>query len=79
MVKLNEVFDDYRMVAEEFIDAGDDQVLVFAREGGRGKGSGAEVETHPTAHLYRIRAGKAVRMQSYWERADALEAVGLSD
>jgi ketosteroid isomerase-like protein len=79
MVKLNEVFDDYRMVAEEFIDAGDDQVLVFAPEGGRGKGSGAEVRTHPTAHLWTIRDGKAVRMQSYWERSDALEAVGLSD
>lgn len=55
------------------------QVLVFAREGGRGKGSGAEVQTNPTAHLYTMRNGKAVRMQSYWERADALEAVGLED
>jgi ketosteroid isomerase-like protein len=79
MIKLSEVFDDYRMVAEEFIDAGGDQVLVFAREGGRGKGSGVEVRTHPTAHLYTIRDGKAIRMQSYWERSDALDAVGLSD
>src|SRR5918995_1425222 len=38
--KLNEAFDDYRVVPEEFIDAGGDQVLVFSREGGRGKGSG---------------------------------------
>ena len=30
---------------EEFIDAGGDQVLVFSREGGRGRGSGAEVVT----------------------------------
>jgi ketosteroid isomerase-like protein len=76
MEKLSEVFEEYRMVPEEFIDAGTDQVLVFAREGGRGKGSGAEVQTHPTAHLWTIRDGKAVRMQSYWERSDALEAVG---
>ena len=40
------------MEAEEFIDLDDDRVLVFAREGGRGKGSGAEVMTNPTAHLY---------------------------
>jgi ketosteroid isomerase-like protein len=40
MAKLSEVFDDYRMVAEEFIDVGEDQVLVFAREGGRGNAVG---------------------------------------
>jgi ketosteroid isomerase-like protein len=79
MEKLTEAFDDYTMVAEEFIDVGPDKVLVFAREGGRGKGSQAAVQTNPTAHLWTIRDGKAVRMQSYWERPDALEAVGLRE
>ena len=79
MAKLGEVFDDYRVVAEEFIDVGPDKVLVFAREGGRGKGSQAAVQTNPTAHLWTIRDGKAVRMRSYWERPEALEAVGLSE
>jgi ketosteroid isomerase-like protein len=77
--KIAEVLDDYRMVPERFIDAGDDHVLVFSREGGRGKGSGAEVQTHLTAHLWTLRDGRAIRMQSYWERADALEAVGLPE
>ena len=76
---IAEVMDDYRMVPERFIDAGDDRVLVFSREGGRGKGSGAEVWTHLTAHIWTLKNGKAVRMQSIWERADALEAVGLSE
>ena len=79
IAKIAEVLDDYRMAPERFIDAGDDHVLVFSREGGRGKGSGAEVQTHLTAHLWTLKDGKAVRMQSYWERADALEAVGLSE
>jgi ketosteroid isomerase-like protein len=77
--KVLEAFEDYRMVPEEFIDAGPDQVLVFSREGARGRGSGAEVETHPTAHLWTIRGGKAVRMQSYWERSEALKAAGLTE
>jgi ketosteroid isomerase-like protein len=77
--KIAEALDDYRMVPERFIDAGDDRVLVFSREGGRGKGSGVEVQTHLTAHLWTLKDGKAVRMQSYWERSDALEAVGLSE
>ena len=79
LAKLGEIFDGYRMVAEEFIDVSADQVLVFSREGGRGKGSVAEVVTHSTAHLWTLRDGKAVRMQSYWERSDALEAVGLRE
>ena len=77
IAKVNEAFDDYQMNPEEFIDAGADRVLVFSREGGRGRGSGAEVQTHPTAHLWTLRDGKAIRMESYWERSDALEAAGL--
>jgi ketosteroid isomerase-like protein len=79
IAKPNEAFDDYRMAPEEFIDAGGDKVLVFSREGGRGKGSGAEVQTNPTAHLWTLHEGKAIRMQSYWERSEALAAVGLSE
>ena len=72
-------WNEYRLEAKEFIDAGDDKVLVFSREGGRGKGSGAEVQTHPTAHLWTLHDAKAIRMQSYWERSDALAAVGLAE
>jgi ketosteroid isomerase-like protein len=79
LAKIAEVLDDYRMAPERFIDAGDDRVLVLSREGGRGKGSGAEVETHLTAHLWTLKEGKAIRMQSIWDRAEALEAVGLSE
>lgn len=78
LAKVNEAFDDYRMVPEEFIDAGGNQVLVFSREGGRGKGSGVEVQTNPTAHLWTMRDGKAIRMESFWERSEGLEAAGLS-
>jgi ketosteroid isomerase-like protein len=74
---LSEAIDGYRMRPEEFIDAGGDMVLVFSREGGRGRGSGAEVESHPTAHLWTLRDGRAVRMRSYWDRGEAMRAAGL--
>jgi ketosteroid isomerase-like protein len=74
---LLEALEDYRVAPEEFIDAGEDRVLVFSREGGRGRGSGAEVISQPTAHLWTIHNGKAISLRSYWERADALEAVRL--
>ena len=77
--ELMEVFNDYRMVPEEFIDAGGEQVLVLAREGGRGKGSGIAVQTNPTGHLWTIRDGRPARLESYWERTNALRAVGLAE
>ena len=79
LAKLMEVFNDYRMVPEEFIDGGGERVLVLAREGGRGKGSGIAVQTNPTGHLWTIRDGRPVRMDSYWERANALRALGLEE
>lgn len=76
---LLEALEDYRVAPEEFIDAGEDRVLVFSREGGRGRGSGAEVISQPTAHLWTIRNGKAVSLRSYWERTEAVKAAGLSE
>ena len=75
--KVNEAFDDYRMVPEEFVDAGGDQVLVFSREGGRGWAAG-QVADQCHRPPRTLRDGKAVRMQSYSDRAEALEAAGLS-
>jgi ketosteroid isomerase-like protein len=63
--KIAEALDDYRMSPERFIDAGDNRVLVFSREGGRGRGSGVEVQTHLTAHLWTLKDGKAIRMQKF--------------
>jgi ketosteroid isomerase-like protein len=77
--KLTEVFSDYRMLPEEFIDLGGDRVLVLAREGGSGRGSGIAVQTNPTGHVWTIREGKPARLESYWERGAALQAVGLEE
>lgn len=55
----------------------DDQVVVFLRYRGRGRGSGAEVEA-AMAHVWTIRDGKAVRLRQFLDRAEALEAAGLS-
>jgi ketosteroid isomerase-like protein len=51
-----EAFDDYRIEAEEYIDAGN-AVVVPIRISGRGKASGASLETR-LAHLWALRDGK---------------------
>jgi ketosteroid isomerase-like protein len=59
----------------EVIDAGD-SVVVHIRQWGRGKGSGARVESRFWQALT-IRDGKVIRATHHPERADALEAVGF--
>jgi len=70
-------WEDYRQEVDEVIDLGD-EVLVVVREFGRGKGSGIEVE-RPTAGVWTLRDGKAVRIRFYAGKAEALEAAGLSE
>ena len=67
----------YRMVADDFIDAGD-EVVVFARISGRTARDGVLVEHSPTA-IWSIRDGKVVAIRLYLKREEALEAAGLSD
>ena len=67
-----------RMEPEDFIEAGEDHVVVLLRLHMRGKGSGVAVEAQ-TINVWTVRDGKAVRIAVYNDRAEALEAVGLSE
>jgi ketosteroid isomerase-like protein len=75
--EVTEAFDDYRVEAEEFTDAGD-AVVVSVRISGRGKGSGIKQEAR-LAHLWVIRDGKAIRGEVYRTIQEALEAAGLPE
>jgi ketosteroid isomerase-like protein len=75
---LTEVFEDYRPEVESFLDAGD-KVVTLAIEQGRGRGSGVEVESRRTAHVWTIRDGTAIRLDLYLDRKRALKAVGLEE
>ena len=70
-------FDGYYGRADEFIDAGD-AVVASVRQGGRGKESGVEVDML-VWQVYRLRGGLIVEIAPYGTRAEALEAVGLSE
>jgi ketosteroid isomerase-like protein len=68
---------DYRVEAEELLDAGP-SVVVIVRERGRGKSSGAPFERQ-NPQLWTFREGRIIRWESFQTRADALEAAGLSE
>jgi ketosteroid isomerase-like protein len=72
-----EAWEERRLEPEEFIDAGDN-VVVLLHEYRRGKGSGVELETE-TAVVVAVTGGRVVRIQGYMDREAALEAVGLSE
>jgi uncharacterized protein len=73
-----EAFEDYRVEAEDFIDAGE-AVVVSVRVSGRGRASGAKLETR-LAHLWVLHSnGKVIRGEVYRTTEEALEAVGLTE
>lgn len=73
----SEAFESYQIEPERFVDA-DDRIVAFCRHSGLGRSSGIEVENYP-AHVWTMRAGKAVRLDVFPERVDVLEAVGLRE
>jgi ketosteroid isomerase-like protein len=77
MAKLEESFEELRMEPLEIVNLGK-KVVVVVSMSGRGQGSGAPVEM-TFAQLWSLRDGKAVSLRDYATRAEALEAVGLSE
>ena len=68
---------DYRLDAEEFWDAGS-SVVVVVRERARGRGSGAPFDQR-FAQVWTFSRGRIVRWEVFAGAAQALEAVGLSE
>ena len=73
-----DAFEEFWFEAVEFIEAGEDQVVVVERFGGRAKISGIETE-QTQAFVSTTRHGKIVRCYEFMTRAEALEAAGVSD
>jgi ketosteroid isomerase-like protein len=68
---------DWRCEAERFV-AGGDTVVALTRYRGRGKTSGAAVDTEG-AHVWTFRDGKVIRLVVYSSRERALRDAGLTD
>jgi ketosteroid isomerase-like protein len=74
---LQEVWGEWRLEPERFLDAGD-RVVVFARLLGKGGTSGVPFDLE-TTHVWTIHAGRAASLHAYRNRDEALEAAGLSE
>ena len=74
-------WEDLRIQADEYRALDDERVLVLARKSGRGKQSGLEIEEMHAkgAVICHVRDGKVTKMVLYYDRANALADLGLSE
>ena len=71
-----DMFDGVTVVPEELLDIGEDRVLAVLHVTGRAKASRVETELR-YAVICTVRDGKIARGREYFDRAEALESVGL--
>lgn len=74
---LLEPFEDVVIQPEKFVESGD-RIVVFVLLRSRPTGSSAVMEIR-IGHLWTMRDGKALQLEIFPERKEALEAVGLSE
>ena len=71
--QIGELFEDTSWEEQELVEVGD-RLMIASRATGRGRVSGAVVET-ALFHAVRVRDGKMVRLESFLSREEALAAV----
>ena len=68
----------FQTVPAEFHDFGD-CVMSLGTWQSRGRASGLDLNAHPGAWVAWMRDGKIIRQETFTDRGQALEAVGLSE
>ena len=72
-----DVYEHYRIEAEEYLDAAD-AVVVVGRARGTARGSGMPLDQRNFL-VWRVRDGKLIGTEAFRNRSEALEAVGLRE
>ena len=75
--QFDEAWEEHRSEIQELRVVDDERVLALTVEHFRGR-DGIEL-SQPAGNLFTLRDGKVVRLQSFWERTNALETAGLSN
>ena len=72
-----QTFEAYRVEIEEVIHADEGRVVNVVRDGGRMKGTDAEISNR-FFHVWTLRDGRIVSLSVHTDRKRSLEAAGLS-
>jgi len=73
---IREVYPDFRVEPERFVDAGEDVVVVGVARGT--SASGIEAQWRQ-GYVWTVRNGRAIRFRWFNDPDEALKAVGLAD
>jgi ketosteroid isomerase-like protein len=73
--EIREVWHEFRVTPERFVDAGD-RVVVIEAIRGRGRTSNVPVESR-SASIWTLCDGQIIHMKTSYDPREALEAVGL--
>jgi uncharacterized protein len=76
LARVRDVYPDFRVEPERFIDAGDDVVVIGTARGT--SASGVEAQWRQ-GYVWTLRDGKAIRLRWFNDPSEALEAVGLPE
>jgi ketosteroid isomerase-like protein len=76
--EYQDLWEDYRVEAEEYRELDGERIVVFVRASGRGKASGVEIGQE-RAHVLHVCDGKVVKLIFYWNRDRALGDLGLKE
>jgi ketosteroid isomerase-like protein len=71
-------FEHFVLDVEDLVASGTDDVLCCLHIHGRGKGSSAAFDVR-AGWIFTVRDGEVVRIRAFLNRAEALEAAGLSE
>ena len=73
---FTENFEQFTFEVEDFVDIGEERVLVLLGLTTRGRGSGATVDVRP-GWIFTVRNRRVARIDAIFDRNDALQAAGL--
>jgi ketosteroid isomerase-like protein len=76
LAKVREVYPDFRVEPERFIDAGDNVVVIGTARGTSASGVKAEWRQ---GYVWTVRDGKATRLRWFNDPDEALEYMGLRE
>jgi ketosteroid isomerase-like protein len=74
--KVREVYPDFRVEPERFVDAGENVVVIGVARGTSASGVKAQWRQ---GYVWTVRDGRAIRFRWFNQPAEALEAVGHND
>ena len=74
--KIREVYPDFRVEPERFVDAGEDVAVIGVARGTSASGVQAQWRQ---GYVWTVRDGRAVRFRWFNQPAEALTAVGLEE